>query len=173
MARQKIKTAGRGEVRAEGATQKEANEKLEKEIDRITTGTYEPRMVSYGQYTALVFRTLDGWTYKLLDRHGAETFKAGPVTVWGGQSANPNLDAVMQDAAFHVLDIGGGREEFHTDADIPAWLTDKDKRSTILSNARFQRAYTWAKQNKPEGTEGPEHLIHRWACDHAHEARFA
>jgi hypothetical protein len=168
MAKTKVeKIAECGAVVGTGDTQTEAKADLARKVKEALTGSYQPVMVHYGAYTALVYRTPTGWGYRMLHDLDADGIQEVGYAI---DTGNGTKDEAIQAAAGHVLDIGHGLDEFHADEDIPAWLTDKAGRSNVLTNARFRRAYAWVKEHEPEIAEGK---WHQWACDHSHEKRFA
>lgn len=160
-----LKVVERGRLTGQGKTVAEAKQDLNRQIDELVTGSYQPVLVNYGPYTAIVYRSIDGWQYRLVHEITPGIREINYGTIYDSK------DAAIQGAAFHVLDIGSDIEEFHKDEDIPDWLTDKGKRDTVLSNARFHRAYKWAKGNKPDGIDD-DNKWHRWACDHSRDEQF-
>lgn len=161
----RTKTVERGMLTGTGETTTEAKENLSKQIDSALTGRYEPFVVSYGIYSAIVYRAPDGWKYRMLN----DASKPGIHDVGFGMHEG-DRDTVIQHAASHVIDVGSNDDEFHKDEDIPSWLTDKHARSTILGNARFRRAYRYNKETYPGGCDS---YWHRWACENANDPRFA
>lgn len=166
----RAKTVEQGMLTGQGATVTEAKASLKAKVEAALTGSYEPATVTHGAYTAIVFRQPDGWYYKL--RVSVDYTVSGILTVYASNSGEADRDASIQRAASHVIDIGSGDDEIHGDGDIPAWLTNVDYRRTILGNARFRRAWRWAKENKPEGLD-TDHEWHRWACHNDRDPRFA
>jgi hypothetical protein len=171
----KVHAVDRGCLTGYGKTAAEAKADLNQKIDRAVDGGYSPFMVSYGSYSALCHREPHGWSYILLDPARIETVtRPGVRSLFGSSGYYDTRKACEDMAAFHVLDLGSGPEEFHSDLDIPEWLTDPARRDTLLGNARFRRAWLWAKENAPDGIDPEDsNQLHRWGCEHSRDPQFA
>jgi hypothetical protein len=167
MAGRRVRGLERGRLTGAGATVKEARVDLEAKVDAALAGSYDPVLISCGAYMAVIWRAPDGWYYRL--REFADVRATGLHEVAGGGNYD-DRESCVQAAAFHVLDIGSGPDDFHVDADIPAFLAHPGKRSTLLSNARFHRAYAHARAN---GLGAGDDDWHRWACDHSRDPEFS
>lgn len=163
----KVKSVSCGVLAAEGETVAEARETLAVMVEDALSGDYRPFFVAYGNYTAVVYREPTGWHYRLL----ANGVQPGVSRLGFGTFYETREKAIVA-AAFHVLDLGSGDEEFHSDDDIPNWLTERRERDVLLHNARFRRAYRWVKANQPDGRDN-DHLWHEWAGWHSHDSQFA
>ena len=159
------KTVECGVVVGYGTTIKEAKVDLDRRIKAALTGRYHPVVVSYGDYSAIVYREPECWTYKICEKSKMAQDGIHHIE-WGGSYATQQ--EAIEAAAFHVVDLGQG--DFHQDSDIPEWVTSKNHRQTILGNARFRRAYYFAKQKYPDLSRDE---LHRWGCEHSRDAAFA
>lgn len=158
----------RGQLTGQGETKTEAKADLDGKIEAALKGPYNIRIVNYGLYSAIVYRQPSGWCYKMLLTENM--VKPGIVEVDYTSLYDSEAEA-MQAASFHVLDLGGP-DEWRKNEDIPLFLMGADKRACVLSNARFRRAYAWAKENKPEGRDN-DHLWHEWASWNCRNPEFA
>lgn len=160
---------GRGCLTGNGKTVNEAKADLNNQIDAALKDSYNPAIVTSGDYSAVVWREPDGWTYRVfpIDQIVQEgIFSPESCRRLGNISRS---DAIQQ-VAGHIVSIDG--VDYHKDEELPAWLTDKKARSNVLYLCRFNRAYQWAKANKPEGRDN-DRQWHEWACNHVHEDQFA
>jgi hypothetical protein len=165
--RRKVKTVERGMLEGKGETITAARRDLDAQIEAALTGSYDPAIVGYGAYEAVCYRRPDGWWYKMVER--ADPYWCGVRDISGG-GCYPMREQCVQAAAFHVLDIGAGSDEFHRDADIPDFLTVPRLREQILSNQRWRRAWRYARDN---GLGATDHEWHGWACHNSRDPRFS
>jgi hypothetical protein len=166
--RRKVKTVERGMLEGKGDTLTAAKRDLGDRIDEALTGSYDPAIVGYGTYEAVCYRRPNAWWYKMVERQGVSWH--GVHYISGGGGGYPTQDECVQAAAFHVLDIGAGPDEFHQDADIPEFLTVPRLREQILSNQRWRRAWRYARDN---GLGATDHEWHGWACHNSRDPRFS
>lgn len=167
----KLKTLCLGPIAGKGRTLSEARADLNAQLEQAVTGSYEPAIISYNGYHAVVSRTAwGGWQYRT---YGPERpLITEGVTDAGGcvMLGNVSRNEAIQSAAFHVVQLGCPL--FTRDDEIPAFLADPRRRRDLLSWCRWQRAYRYAQQNRPEGRSN-EHEWHEWACWHASDPMFA
>jgi hypothetical protein len=165
--RRTVKTVERGMLDGKGETLTAAKRDLGDRIDEALTGSYDPAIVGYGAYEAVCYRRPDGWWYKMIERSDPSWRGVRDISGGGGY---PTREQCVQAAAFHVLDIGAGPDEFHQDSDIPDFLTSSGLRRDLLGNQRFRRAWRYARDN---GLGATDHEWHGWACDNSRDPRFS
>lgn len=94
-----IKT--RGNLSGEGPTENDARYNLDNKIDAALESYYTPSIIRYGRYLAFLYRTLNGWAYKLLDLEG----NTGIDDVGGCCMEKPDREEVEQDVAQYVINL--------------------------------------------------------------------
>lgn len=159
------KTVECGVLIGYGTTVKEAKIDLDRRIKAALTGRYHPVVISYGAYSAIVYREPEFWTYKMCEKSKITQDGVHHIE-WG--SSYVTQEEAIEAAAFHVVDLEPA--DFHQDSDIPEWVTKHQHRQTILSNARFRRAYAFAQEKYPDLSHNE---WHRWGCEHSRDAAFA
>lgn len=167
--RRKTKTYGisRGALRGTGESAADAKADLTRQIDAALEGSYSPAIVSFDGQTIVVYREPQGWVYKRFDSQ--EITNSGVTDVrWNSCGASPR-DAMVQQAAHHVISLSRQSADFHTDADIPGFLTDVELRRSLIGNARFQMAYRFIKESEPNKGDSEWHY---WACNHCNDEQF-
>jgi len=123
-------------------------------------GSYSPVLLSYKGQHAIAHRCPVGWSYSLINVSDDGKHETG-CTMFVGTK-----EAAVNSAAFHIIQNACDVFAIRSDSDLPTWLTDRSKRSDLVSWCRWQRAAAYAqKNNEPD--------VHKWACDHHYEARFA
>src|SRR6478609_1422907 len=65
-----------------GATVREAKQDAARKIESALSGTYTPRLIRHGDYSAFIWREpMGGWHYKIVDRDDdGHLYGAGGVT---------------------------------------------------------------------------------------------
>ena len=160
MAKISKKLVSRGCLTGEGATAKEAKDNLSSLVDAALEGSYTPLLLNYNGQSAIVYRDPVGWSYSLLYlSEDGKSQQRCSLFIGARQEC-------IQRAAFHIIQNGCDIDAIRSDADLPSWLEDRSRRSDLVSWCRWQRAAKHAQQ-------AGEVDVHKWACDHSHDAQFA
>lgn len=173
MRRTKMKEASQGDFTAQGLTVAEAKANLTEMVTSAIEGTYAPAIVSHGDYSALVTRTPHGWEYRLFCSIDRPINPDGIADTCCGTSmlGNVTRSQAIQSAAGHVVNLDS--VDYHTEDQLPTFLTNPKERENVLSCRRFNRAYRWAKANRPDGIGNEDWSFHRWASHNMKNPEFA
>lgn len=138
-------------MRGEGGTVKEAKADAARKIEAVLEMDYEPRLLSYGGKTGLVWQTPSG----VCSAYVGEDGKTSGVCFHG---SNGTFDDACESMRLNLAQCGA---EVWSDV-VPAILGKSDKlRRDYVSWLGFQRAY--------QSAEGNDVAKHRWACEHGGE----
>jgi hypothetical protein len=167
--RRKTKTYGisKGLLHGTGESATEAKADLNRQVDAALEGSYSPAIVTFDGQTIVVYREPQGWVYKRFD--SGEITGEGITDVRWMSCGTHSRDDMIQQAAHHVISLSSQSTEYRTDADIPAFLTNTELRRSLITNARFQRAYRFAKESRPDKDSGDWHY---WACSNCNDEQF-
>lgn len=161
----------RGNLWATGATKTEAKANLEPMIDQALSGSYDPVILHCGSNSCLVWRTPTGWTYRI---QWSDQRTDGLHEIRSPGSQHYTRDQAISKAGYHLVTLSLDHDVIHTDEDIPSYVSDPRDRNMVLSQFKFYRAWRWAKANIPGmADEANNNELHRWACDHQYDERFA
>ena len=109
----------------EGPTVKEAKLDAGRKIEAALHGSYAPTFLTFGDYTALVWREPTGWGYRLLSEKDNTLYA----------SCNDSRDEAMRRAKRHLAQLA---ELTIPDEEILAYV-HKDDRREIENGIRWQR----------------------------------
>lgn len=139
-------------------TKTEARTALLALVEERLAGSFEPAMFDLGDYRVLVYRTLEGWVYRIWSV--LNSFSRDGATITCGTA---DRDAAIRSAKLHLAQIAFPE---CTGLDLLA-----DDRIALLQHLHwlgFQRAYTFARDG--DGLSDVE--AHTFACQHADDLRW-
>ena len=124
-----------------GATLKDAKIDAGRKIDALHVGTWEPAILEWRGVAALVYRDLNGWSYRFIQTPDEST----PHMPIGSSSCGDDRRDALQWAQRHVADYAWTATD--PVEDWPEWLRETD-RAEIRERRYWQIAY---KALKAEG----------------------
>lgn len=151
----RITEVTRGSLAGHGPNKTTAKADLEERIDKALDGSYTPRLIRVHGQTALVWRELDGWSYRIISLVRVNSDHAGYLHGNGGHAKS--LAEAERQARFHlaqvVFQIGG-----------PTGLSaiqNADDRREHTSWCEFQYAYTAWRATRIGDTKAHREAAHR------------
>lgn len=134
-------------VEASGRNVTDAKREAGRKIEAALEGAYNPKIIAWRGYAALVFRSPEGWSYRLiLDPEG---IREG--TIYGGGCNGQTEKETIIGASRHLADLGWRIEDGES---IPSILNgDKEGISDYVYKTKFRIRYYKARQSGMSETD--------------------